>query len=146
MRENQTRPDLEERIKNQLGEIERLHAIVEGFTAAHELPPKVTFNIVLVLEELLVNTISYGYQTDEEREIVLRFWWDDGWITIQVDDDAAQFDPLARDTTPPIGQTVEERQVGGVGIHLVKTMMDDVDYRWVDGRNVLTLRKQVVEQ
>ena len=146
MHEELTKPGLEVSIVNDLGEIERLHEIVEQFTNEHELAPKLTFSIVLVLEELLVNTINYGYASDEERRIVLRFWFADGWVTIQVDDDAQAFDPLARDTAPQLGQSVEERQVGGVGIHLVKTMMDDVAYCREGDRNVLTLKKKVAEQ
>jgi type VI secretion system protein ImpH len=143
MDDGQLKPDLEVVIKNELGELERLHEIVQQFTHDHRFPPKLTFNFALVLEELLVNTVSYGYDTEEQREIVIRFWMADEWVTIQVEDDAKPFDPFSNVEAPSLYQSVDERQIGGVGIHLIKTMMDDVSYSRVGGKNIVTLRKKV---
>jgi anti-sigma regulatory factor (Ser/Thr protein kinase) len=67
---------------------------------------------------------------------------EDGVLRVEIVDEAAAFDPLAR-PAPDTDQALEERPIGGLGIHIVKQLMDDVRYRREGGKNVLTLTKRL---
>ena len=98
------------------------------------------FRVHLVLEELVLNIIDYGFddgRDDHELEVVLVSEDDD--LTIEVTDDGIPFDPLQDAKKPDVDAPLEDRPIGGLGVHLVRTMMDEVSYRREDGKNHLTL-------
>lgn len=129
-------------LKNRLTELETLRACLEQFAEIHELPPRATFETNLALDELVTNIISYGYTDDCEHDIRIDMTLTDGILTLRVVDDGEPFNPLEA-APPDLDSPLEERAVGGLGIHLVRKVMDDVHYRR-DGRaNVLTLTKTV---
>ena len=121
---------------------------VEAFIEHEELPSKLAFQLNLVLDELLTNTINYGFAGDSrppaERhiEVILRCSGDD--LIMVLEDDAKAFNPL--DAPPPdLDKSLEERRIGGLGIHLVRNTMDELTYQR-DGRmNRLTLRKHLTD-
>lgn len=129
---------------NRLDEIARMQEAVEELGPALGLPPQTVFAITLSLEEVLTNIITYGYERAGEHTIRVRFRRDGGPVVIEVEDDGRPFNPLDRDP-PDTTASVDEREVGGLGIHLVKNMMDEVSYARVGDRNVLTLKKQLQE-
>ena len=93
------------------------------------------------MDELLTNTISYGYDDDEEHRIDLSLRLEGGTLVVEIADDGRAFDPLQA-PEPDLGASLEERAVGGLGIYLVRKTMDGVAYRREGGRNVVTLTKQ----
>ncbi len=98
------------------------------------------FKVNLVLEEVGINILSYGGANGEtwpEFEIVIIS--EDESLTIEVLDEGRPFDPLADAPLPSIDAALEDRAIGGLGIHLVKTMMDDTFYEHSGGRNRLTM-------
>ena len=98
------------------------------------------FRVHLVLEELVLNIIDYGFDDgneDHEFEVVLIS--EDDNLTIQITDDGIPFDPLKDAKIPDTDAPLEDRPIGGLGVHLVRTMMDEVSYRREDGKNHLTL-------
>jgi len=119
---------------------------VEGFLERESLPSKLAFQLNLVLDELLTNTINYGFENDgrppAERHIAVRLWREGEDLVMVLEDDAAAFNPL--DAPPPdLDKSLEERRIGGLGIHLVRNVMDQLHYER-DGRmNRLTLRKRL---
>ncbi len=127
-------------LKNQLPEIQRLSTAVEAYGEEHALPDKVVFQVNLALDELLTNTISYGYSDSAEHEIAVRLSMRDRTLTVEIEDDARSFNPLDR-PPPDLDAPLEERLIGGLGVHLVRTFMDSVEYRQDDGKNRLTMRK-----
>lgn len=132
------------RIANDLAELGRVGESVEEFCANQAIPPGYAFKLNVAIEELLTNTISYGY--DEEagsREIAIDMTREDETIVTEISDDARPFDPLNA-PPPDLDSAIEERRIGGLGVHLVKTLMDDVGYCYRDGRNHITLRKKIV--
>lgn len=104
-------------------------------------------HLQLAIEELATNAIVHGLAGRPGR-IGLRLWRDGAVIQAEVRDDAPPFDPFDADGAPPPDLTagIDERTVGGLGVHLVRTLMDDWHYRRDGEENVVTLRRLLKEQ
>jgi anti-sigma regulatory factor (Ser/Thr protein kinase) len=124
-------------------EIQRLSDLVQEFGERHDLPPKVIFALDLALEETLMNVISYGYPDGGDHQIIVRLALDRGEVTAEVEDDARPFNPLEA-PEPDLSKPLEERLIGGLGIHLTRKMMDGLDYRRQGDKNLLMMKKRVV--
>lgn len=129
-------------IHNDLAEIGRIASVIETFCTEHGLGDGIAHAINLSLDELLTNTISYGYDDTAKHAIDIDVTATDGQVTVTLLDDARAFDPTAAGD-PDIDAELDDRPIGGLGIHIVRTMMDDVSYRHADGRNQLTLVKNI---
>ena len=127
---------------NDLGQIVDAAARIDAFCARHGLAEEIAFEVNLAVDELLTNTISYGYDDDGEHRIELVLRLEDGALVIEIADDGRAFDPLQA-PAPDIGASLQDRAIGGLGIYLVRKTMDGVTYRRQDGRNVVTLTKLV---
>ncbi len=131
---------MEYRIKNKLEEIQGLAQAIEKFGNFHHLSQEMIFQVNLSLDELLTNTISYGFAAGGEHEISIRLALTEESLLIEIRDDAMPFDPL-QNAEPDLNQDVEERPIGGLGIHLVRKMMDEIAYRREGNENILVLKK-----
>ena len=129
-------------IGNDLEELDRVHTWVEAFQADNALSADVAFALTLSFDELLTNIISYGYPTDVQHAvwISMRIVGDD--LHIRIEDQAAPFNPLTAEE-PDIDAPIEDRRIGGLGIHFVRTVMDSVEYQHSNGRNILLLVKRL---
>ncbi|MFO1058403.1 MAG: ATP-binding protein [Dongiaceae bacterium] len=130
-------------IANRLSEIDRLIAEIEAFAARLGLPERLVQQTVLALDELVTNLVSYGYEAGDPGHVEVRLAVDGDSLTAEIVDDARPFDPLSApvpDTTRPL----EERPVGGLGIHLVRSLMDSARYERQPGHNRLVLTKRIV--
>ena len=125
-------------VVNDLSEIPRLAARVEEFCVERKISAKIVNRFNLSLDEVLTNIISHGL-TQGRHEIAVSVALQDGNLVANVSDDGSPFDPLSA-PTPDIRAPIEERKIGGLGIHLLRTLMDAVEYRRADGRNHLTFR------
>jgi anti-sigma regulatory factor (Ser/Thr protein kinase) len=132
----------EMRIANRLSEIERVADWVDRFSDAHRLPPEVLSGLHVSLDEVLSNIISYAYADGGEHEILVRLALGDGLLTAEIEDDGLPFDPLG---VPPPDQSPElsERRIGGLGVHFLKALNDDIAYERVGNKNRLRLCKGV---
>jgi anti-sigma regulatory factor (Ser/Thr protein kinase) len=130
------------RLANRLAEIPRIAELVDAFCARQGVASSLGFAINVSLEELLGNTMAYGYGDDREHEIVVRIWREDSYLVIDIADDARPFDPTAV-APPDLNLPLEERPIGGLGIQLVRGMMDSVEYRHDGMRNHIRLRKRI---
>ncbi|HEX3973275.1 MAG TPA: ATP-binding protein [Stellaceae bacterium] len=130
------------RIVNDLAELSRVAEGVEEFCANQAIPAACAFKLNVALEELLTNTISYGYDDDGRHEIAIDIAREGETIVTEISDDGHAFDPLNA-PPPDLDSAIEDRRIGGLGVHLVRTMMDDVAYAYRDGRNHVTLRKKI---
>jgi serine/threonine-protein kinase RsbW len=129
-------------LRNHTSEIGRLVDRIDAFGAEAGLPPDVTFRLALSLDEIVSNVIRHGLDDNTERQILVTLDIVDGHVTATVVDDGVPFDP--RDAPlPDLAASLDERQAGGLGMHLVRETMDEIDYRRENGRNVLTLRTSV---
>lgn len=130
-----------------LSELTRLADAIETFCDAHALPPAVSYQISLAADELITNVISYGFPDGATGlPITVRLAAGEGdsaSVTVVIVDDGPAFDPFAEAPPPVLEGDIEDRPIGGLGVHLVRSMMDQVHYARIDGRNVVTLRKQI---
>jgi anti-sigma regulatory factor (Ser/Thr protein kinase) len=127
---------------NRRAEIERLAHAVEAFGRTHALPDSVVFSLNLALDEIVSNIIRYAYDDGAKHEILVGLALEDGVVRVEIQDAGRAFNPL---DVPPVDLTAaaEDRPVGGLGLHLVRSLMDGLEYRREDGRNVLTMTKTV---
>lgn len=119
---------------------ERMRAHLESVGA----PSPAVFLADLVLEELVTNTIKYGYDDANAHCVHVSVDFSGNTLTIEVRDDGHEFNPLSRET-PDVTLPAEQRDIGGLGIHLVCQMSDDVRYERRDGWNVVTATKTFVD-
>jgi anti-sigma regulatory factor (Ser/Thr protein kinase) len=127
---------------NERSEIARVAEGAERFGADNGLAEDDTMAINLVLDEIVANIIENAYDDDGRHEILVAMAFEDTTLTIRVEDDGRMFDPLQR-PPPDLDLPLEERPIGGLGIHIVRTVMDTVDYERRDGRNILTMHKTI---
>ncbi|HPT04027.1 MAG TPA: ATP-binding protein, partial [Bacteroidales bacterium] len=127
---------------NQVEQLEELAGILETVSEEWDIPMKVSLNLNLVLEELITNIIFYGYDDKNEHLIYIRLYKKDNEIEIQIEDDGKEFNPLLV-AEPDIDESIENRKIGGLGIHFVRKIMDSMNYRRSDGKNILTLTKNI---
>jgi serine/threonine-protein kinase RsbW len=127
------------RIANDPAELARLAEQVGDFLAGHAAPPGAAYKVGLALEELVTNTIKYGYDDRDRHEIEVFLAWEPPQLVLRLEDDGHPFDPLAA-PAPDTDAPLEARSVGGLGIHLVRRMADAFTYRRAGNRNRLELR------
>jgi sigma-B regulation protein RsbU (phosphoserine phosphatase) len=133
---------LELRIVNRLEEIDRVNSEVSAFAERHGLETKTRRTLNLVFDELLNNAISYAYEDDEQHEIDLTVAMTESRLYATISDDGMPFNPFDN-RTPDIELSVEERPIGGLGVHLVLNVMDHVTYERRGSRNVISMEKQL---
>lgn len=129
-------------ITSRLKEIERVAAAVEAFGAEQKLPDEVVFAVNLSLDEVVTNIISYAYSDAQEHPITVRLTLEGEVLCAEVVDEGRPFNPL-NVPAPDLDAPVDERPIGGLGMHIVREMMDDLHYRREQDKNVLTLTKRL---
>lgn len=129
-------------LKNEIDEIERLSEIVSEFGNAHNLSEEFVYAVNLALDEILTNTISYGYPDKDAHEITVTLRVPGNELVAEVIDDAHAFDPLSAPKAD-VNLPLEQRNVGGLGIHLARTLMDEMAYRREQDKNVLIMKKRI---
>jgi len=128
-------------IVNDLSELHRIHDCLERLAEEWNIPPKPVFDISLTVEELVSNVINYGYEEPGNR-IVLTFGLDDDVVSVVIEDEGKAFNPLDM-PSPDIHAQAEERKIGGLGIHLAKTLMDSFAYERKGDRNRVTITRRL---
>lgn len=116
----------------------RIVAFVEEMAELDDWAPDLVLRSNLILEELILNTLTHG-RTSGLSDIEITLESGENSVTITVVDDGAAFDPLNDELTPETELPLQERSIGGLGLHLVRTMAEDLSYRHTDGKNHLTL-------
>ena len=136
--------DLSIRMKNDLAELETVNQALEEYSELHQLPAGALNAVSLALDEIITNLVSYGYQDHEEHYIDIRVSLARGQLSLIVEDNGVAFNPLETDS-PDTSSALEDRPVGGLGIHLVRSVMDEVAYNYRNERNCLTMTKKLEE-
>ena len=129
-------------LKNEISEINKLAVFIEELGEELNLAPNLVFNLNLVLEEAVSNVILYAYPKEEQQEIVLTAKMSDKNLIFVLTDAGKEFDPTQAPDAD-VTLSAEERQIGGLGIFLIRQIMNKVEYQRIDGKNVLTLGKQL---
>lgn len=127
-------------LANDLVAMAGLAEAVERFGAAHRLPADIVNALQVVVDEIVTSAITHGYAPGVRGEIAVRLQHRTDSIEIEIEDDGVPFDPLQA-PPPNLGLPAAERPIGGLGIHIVRDLMDKVSYARLDGRNLLKLVK-----
>lgn len=129
------------KVKSDREELDGITAAVEAFSVDEAWSSDLLFRINLVIEELVLNIMDYGYD-DDQHEIEINLQSNPESVTIDIIDEGRAFDPLHDAPAPDIDAPLEERAVGGLGVHLARTMMDGISYHREETRNHLQLVKR----
>jgi anti-sigma regulatory factor (Ser/Thr protein kinase) len=125
-------------LRNDRREISRLSRIVAEFGAMHRLLDDDVLNIDLILDEAVINVIAHGYEDNREHRIDVSLALDGRQLTMTVEDDAMPFN-LLEAPPPRLDVPASERRPGGLGIHIIKTLCDRIEWQREKGRNRLTM-------
>lgn len=125
--------------------VREVNAAFAAFAEAHEMPAEARRSLNVALDELLANALSHGQTGREPCLVTVEGELDQDRVTVTVTDNGSPFDPFAADA-PDTTLSVEERPIGGLGIHLVGQLMDQVSYQRREGHNVVVLVKQLVNR
>jgi sigma-B regulation protein RsbU (phosphoserine phosphatase) len=132
-------------LPNDVQKVPELAQFVEEVCEEVGLDMATTMQLNLALEEAVVNVMNYAYPSGVTGNIDIDARANDVRLKFTISDSGSPFDPTAKeevDTT----LSAEERSIGGLGIHLIRQIMDSINYEYVDGKNVLTLRKRLNTQ
>ncbi len=130
------------KLKNQVGELERVNQFVDDIADELDLDMELKMNLNLVLEEMVSNVIFYAYPEGKSADIDLVAESDGRELTFVLSDRGKAFDPtLKSDADPDVNPA--ERSIGGMGIYIVKNIMNEVSYQRLDGQNLLTMTKTI---
>ena len=129
------------KIINDLNQITNAVEWFEAFAIENKIPFALIQKINIVLDELLNNVISYGYNDEEDHEIEIEAELRNERLILIISDDGIPFNPF-KNKPADVMLSIEEREIGGLGIHLVKSLMDEYDYSRQIDKNIITLIKQ----
>jgi len=130
--------EIDLQLRNDGLEIRQLASTLEYIGSLSNIPSKALFRLNLALDELLTNTISYGYPDAREARIDVRLRHTGDKLEVRLADDGVPFDPLTL-PDPDTTADIDQRAIGGLGVHLVRTLMDEVTYERESHHNVVTL-------
>lgn len=133
--------DLSLVLRNDLSELERMANSVSAWCRTNNVSATAEFHVNLALDEIVTNVIRYGWKDSAEHQLHVRISRLKDELRVEVEDDAMPFNPLEVPSVD-INRPIEERPVGGLGIHLVRQIMDGLEYRRLDGKNLLVMRKR----
>lgn len=116
---------------------------VEDMLGEHDCPMKTVIQITVAIEEIFVNIAHYGYPDGKgDAKFAIAFDEDTNTVAFRFVDSGVPFNPLDRED-PDVTASAEERPIGGLGIFIMKKTMDEVDYRYENGQNILTMLKKI---
>ncbi len=130
------------RLQATLDSLQELEQTVGNLARSEAWTSSLEYQIKLVLDELSSNIINYGYGDGDSGEIEIELTSGPETITIDITDDGQPFDPLTEGPPPDTESALEDRPLGGLGIHLVRTLVDKADYQREGGKNRMTLVKR----
>jgi len=126
-------------LKNDLAEIKRLTDILCKLCEENNIGNKILCDVSLALEEIFANIVHYAYEDNKEHLIKIHMKIRDNVFSLEIRDDGKPFNPLEiplTNTKAPF----EERKIGGLGIHLVRNLIDELEYKQNKGDNILTMK------
>jgi len=128
------------RIENDLSEIAKADEKLDNFAEQFGVPPAIAATFHIIFDDLLNNVISYGFNDEQRHFIDISLGLTASSLIVSITDDGVPFNPLA-ETAPDTTLSIEDRPIGGLGIHIVVNMVDDISYQRTADKNVLTLTK-----
>lgn len=133
----------EKTVQATLENLDEVMAFVEEQMEVYHCSMKMQMQIAVAVEEIYVNIASYAYREQKgNARIRVQSGGDPLQISIIFEDDGIPYNPLLKED-PDITLSAEERKIGGLGIYIVKKSMDQVEYHYQNGKNILTIRKDI---
>lgn len=129
-------------LKNDVREVVKLNEMQKLFYGKLNIESSLSRRLQLAVEEAVVNVIDYAYPMGTEGEILVKMLSDGDRIKFVITDSGVVFDPTLADKVDST-LSAEERKIGGLGIHLVRGLMDSINYEREGGKNILTLIKEL---
>ncbi|MBR3078875.1 MAG: ATP-binding protein [Prevotella sp.] len=129
-------------LKNQVGELEHVSRFVEEIGEELGLDMELQMNLNLVMEEMVANVIFYAYPENKIADIELIAESNGKELTFVISDQGKEFDPTAKGDTD-MDVNPAHREIGGMGIYIVKNIMNKVTYQRLEGKNLLTMTKKI---
>ncbi len=129
---------LEVVLKNQPGELARLHKILAEFAAGNRVSTKIVARMDLAFQELVSNIMQYAFPKLGDHQILVTLDLRDGTLVARIEDDGIPFDPVSY-PAPDITLPLDQKPIGGLGIHMARKSVDRMEYHRVNDRNQLTL-------
>jgi anti-sigma regulatory factor (Ser/Thr protein kinase) len=126
-------------ITNELHELASLMNANTNFLEDHDVDAQAVYRINLALEEMITNIIRHGYDDYESHEIKVSIEILENEIEGVIEDDGHEFNPVEQERKAE-PSSLSERKIGGLGIHLIKKMLDHIDYRRENEKNILKVR------
>jgi serine/threonine-protein kinase RsbW len=128
---------------NDHAELARLEAFVDAFAGTSGLPEDERVRLLLILEELFTNVVEHGYPPGSASgRVSIALGLRDGRLIIEFVDDGRPFDPLTV-AAPKLDLPGQDRPIGGLGVHIVRSLVDDASYRRAGRRNRLQLARRI---
>lgn len=127
-------------LKSDLNELKRLTSFLDNVQAKWPFSDSLKQKIDIVFDEIVSNIIIHGYQNYPGGDIEVEFSYSNNCLELVIQDNALEFNPLAH-SDPDITLPLEEREIGNLGIFITKKIMDEVSYKRVNDKNILTLKK-----
>lgn len=124
------------------GQIEQIMDDIMAAPEIEGLPADLNFSLRLAIEELAANVVNYAYPEGEDGNLNVDIDLAENMLSITLCDHGIPFNPLEKED-PDVTLSAEDRAIGGLGIFLVKQLMDSVEYRYADGQNQLKICKNV---
>lgn len=132
---------MKKRFKRNITSLNQIFNFIENFARKHEFDPGLLFTLNLVVEELFTNVVKYN--SENKNDVLIELSKKDNDVIIALTDfDVEPFDITKRPEVE-LSRLLEERKVGGLGIHLVKKMVDKIDYEYKDRRSKIILTKHL---
>jgi serine/threonine-protein kinase RsbW len=132
------------RLCNRLDELDRLHTLVAQFSSTSRLSTETAFALSLAIDELVTNVILHGYEDTAEHTIVVSLSLEAGAVVIEMEDDGRSFD-FTQAPAVDLSLDPQQRRIGGLGLHFVRSTMDEVTYQRRGDRNHLLMKKRTGE-
>ncbi len=133
---------LELSLLNRQSEVARAQESLEQFAARHHIPGRALHEVQLAFEEHLTNIVRYAYADAREHHIHVRLTLRSRELRIEVADDGRPFNPLQH-PAPDLSLPLDQRPIGGLGIHMMRKSLDALEYRRENERNMLVMIKRV---
>lgn len=130
------------KIKNQVGELEKVNAFIEEIGEELKLDMELLMNLNLVMEEMVSNVIFYAYPEGKTADIELTAECAGHTLTFVLSDKGREFDPTMKEDIDTATDPAD-RELGGLGIYIVKNIMNEVTYQRLEGKNLLTMKKDL---
>jgi serine/threonine-protein kinase RsbW len=127
-------------LKNAISEVRVLSNNVKEFCEENSLSGKVTHDIHLALEEIFSNIVFYGFHDQDEHQIAISLSLRNNTLILEIKDDGIPFNPL-ESKTPDLEIPIEERETGGMGIHIARRLVDEIEYFRKQNNNILVMKK-----